>query len=1040
MLKMPSLLLVLLASIPSSVANDKSPRISLDMVGLSKGISVLIGDVDAALPVKLARESELIFYVQHADGARVSAIREAAYAAGLLGSRIFVEKGPREKIHLADNLADAVVLFGGNGPSMQEILRVLRPKGKFVGPSQVVVKPSPKGMDEWPHMNHGPDNNPASSDDLARAPYLTQFFAEPYQCSQPAITVSAGGRIFKAFGHVASNSPRYTGTLNKLMAFNAYNGVKLWQRDIPAGILFLRNTLLATEDVVYLADSRSCKKIDAATGRPLGEITLPAGISGGPSWKWLAYENGTLFALLGESEELDPTIYPDRDVPPWGYLDIPIGYRKNVTSGGYPWGQGRTVAAFDTKGNLLWHVSLKSPVDMRGICMKAGRIFYYRNRKALGCLDAKAGRQSWECTDVDLLEKIGDLTKPVFVHLAVNTTAIYMSCSDSAVYFHGPHRRNLLAISAEDGSLLWENAYRTPGKREPNWSWGTAYTLILQGGKLYGVGTEGDLSKILDPRTGALERTFVGRRGCTRPSASVDSIWVPYRSGDNHGDRAYGFGPEGEIARWGPPYVNTLRYDLATQSVQSLQPLRGACQDGITISDGHLYWGPWACECNSILGIACLGPAGDFKFEQQADAKVRLEKGFETSALPAAFPVTSLDWPTYRHDNSRFSATDVSVADRVKPCWTFSGQSGTVMTAPVTIGDLCFFAGDDGVVHAIHSADGTPCWRFYTGGAVRYPPTVSDGRVLVGSSDGSVYAFEPQTGRLIWRFQAAPENRTIPVFGQLISTWPVASGVLADQGVAYAAAGITDYDGVHVYALDAATGAIRWQNNSAGRAHHVNAMGSLLLHEGNLYLATGYGSAVYRAKDGDFVRVISGGRLRRGADQFVTGGTVEAGAHPLYGPEQDLRWASHYLLIARSQDRIVSQHASAASAAGGAKEMVISCRPVDDYNEALPKDTKENLAKRSKPFWEKAVFHKSYALALATNAVLVTGRYNAPSLGEKASLNEKLEYGIKALDLDTGRLLWEHPLPGCPVRWGLAIDRAGRVIVTLRDGRVLCFG
>jgi hypothetical protein len=36
--------------------------------------------------------------------------------------------------------------------------------------------------------------------------------------------------------------------------------------------------------------------------------------------------------------------------------------------------------------------------------------------------------------------------------------------------------------------------------------------------------------------------------------------------------------------------------------------------------------------------------------------------------------------------------------------------------------------------------------------------------------------------------------------------------------------------------------------------------------------------------------------------------------------------------------------------------------------------------------------------------------------------------------------LWRQDLPGEPVRWGLAVDSGGRVLVTLRDGRILCYG
>jgi outer membrane protein assembly factor BamB len=72
----------------------------------------------------------------------------------------------------------------------------------------------------------------------------------------------------------------------------------------------------------------------------------------------------------------------------------------------------------------------------------------------------------------------------------------------------------------------------------------------------------------------------------------------------------------------------------------------------------------------------------------------------------------------------------------------------------------------------------------------------------------------------------------------------VGSGVLVGDGVAYTAAGIANYDGTHVYALDAGTGAVRWQNSTSGNTEGgqgagVSVQGDLLLYEGKLYLAGG---------------------------------------------------------------------------------------------------------------------------------------------------------------------------------------------------------
>lgn len=56
----------------------------------------------------------------------------------------------------------------------------------------------------------------------------------------------------------------------------------------------------------------------------------------------------------------------------------------------------------------------------------------------------------------------------------------------------------------------------------------------------------------------------------------------------------------------------------------------------------------------------------------------------------------------------------------------------------------------------------------------------------------------------------------IPVYGKLISTWPVAGGVVVHKGIVYAAAGIAHYDCTYVVALDAVTGEVKWYNDESG--------------------------------------------------------------------------------------------------------------------------------------------------------------------------------------------------------------------------------
>ena len=47
---------------------------------------------------------------------------------------------------------------------------------------------------------------------------------------------------------------------------------------------------------------------------------------------------------------------------------------------------------------------------------------------------------------------------------------------------------------------------------------------------------------------------------------------------------------------------------------------------------------------------------------------------------------------------------------------------------------------------------------------------------------------------------------------------------------------------------------------------------------------------------------------------------------------------------------------------------------------------------------------------------------------------------LVALRATEGTILWKQPLPKPPAPWGLAVDGAGRAVVTLTDGKVLCFG
>jgi len=961
--------LVVLAVGVSSVfaARRQNGQEALGQLGVTQGICVVLGDPRCELALELAEGSELILYVQVRGANDRQAACRAADAAGLYGTRIYVSGGRSARIDLADNLADAVVAAGDpEGISRADVLRVLRPGGKALLGREVLTKPFPTGTDDWSHHYHGPDNNPQTEDRLALAPYLTQFIAEPRYAPAPQNAVASAGRVFMAFGHVAWKQ-RAEPWLDTLVAVNGFNGTMLWKRQLTSGIMVDRNTMIATPTALYLGDVESCKVLDPATGKLVDEITVPADLTGGTFWKWMALEDGVLYALVGEQETLDRVARWRRTQGGWPWQAISDGYNakdpptwdtnawkrtESFDAKDHAWGFSRTLLAIDPKTKqVLWHHQEQQPLDSRSLCMKNGRFYFCRFSEYLVCLDAKSGEEIWRKTsenDPKLFAAIGPYCPYEHARTGWRST-VFLRCSDQALYFAGPQVFDVTAVSADDGRHLW--TYRA--QRNPH--------VLIRDDGLYIVGAgglNGDTHK-LNPLTGEILASYtISRAGCTRVTGTTDSIF--FRGG---GD-------------------GTLRLDPASGKMQWISPMRPGCFTGTIVADGHLYWTPWACDCNlQMFGVIGCRPAGNFQFDQPADASERLQTAGETPARIVPFEQSPDDWPTYRANNARTATTGAGVADSVGLLWTFTPQAAFEATSPVAAGGLVFLSGSDGIVRALDAASGEVRWTAYTGGPVHYPPAVAEGRALVGSSDGYAYAFEAATGRLLWRFRAAPVERRIRVYDSLTSTWPVAAGVLVHDGVAYCAAGMNNYDGTHVYALEAKSGAIKWQNNSSGSAGRslgagVAVAGDLLLDGGRLYLAGGSAAspAVFDTVDGKCVS--TGQKARRGRElQLVVGRNergevqrrVQAVGQPLYATQDS---------------------------------------PVFERNRSLE--------------WGAPVVRTK----------------NANLLCRRSEDGWKLV----AQDLSAKQGLWEQPLPAEPVRWAVAVDARGRVVVTLRNGQVLCFG
>ncbi|MGB0582813.1 MAG: hypothetical protein ACPGVU_24270, partial [Limisphaerales bacterium] len=182
--------------------------------GPNRGIVAVVDD-GSTNPKEIAglvEGTELTVYVQCRSRSRATKLRAAI--KGVSSGRLIVDHGS-DRIELADNLADLVIANAGTVKDA-EALRILRPHGKALVGERRLVKPETKGADNWSHPYHGPDNNPNSDDKLVRGDFRTQFIGYPMFSPMPQQTVSAGGVLFKAFGHIA-HKQNQNAVLNTLM-------------------------------------------------------------------------------------------------------------------------------------------------------------------------------------------------------------------------------------------------------------------------------------------------------------------------------------------------------------------------------------------------------------------------------------------------------------------------------------------------------------------------------------------------------------------------------------------------------------------------------------------------------------------------------------------------------------------------------------------------------------------------------------------------------------------------------------------------------
>jgi outer membrane protein assembly factor BamB len=299
--------------------------------GVTRGFCFVYGAGEGRLAYELAKRSDLHIVGIEPDTAKVQTAREKLDAAGLYGARVIIDHGSTEgalpyAAYFANLVvSDTMLTTGKPVGAAKELFRVLKPCGgvAFVGkPSGTLDldafgtwwsapdRPEPEthegdgawakivrgpleGAGAWTHQYADVANTACSQDMRVKGPLGVLWFGGP----GPERMVE---RHARAAAPVAMDGRMFVPGENLVMAYDTYNGMHLWEREIP-GALRVRvdsdmSHMALDSDGLYVAAYDECFRLDPATGETMKTYAVPARKDKAPRrWGYLACVDNTLF-------------------------------------------------------------------------------------------------------------------------------------------------------------------------------------------------------------------------------------------------------------------------------------------------------------------------------------------------------------------------------------------------------------------------------------------------------------------------------------------------------------------------------------------------------------------------------------------------------------------------------------------------------------------------------------------------------------------------------------------------------------------------
>jgi outer membrane protein assembly factor BamB len=313
---------------------------------IRRGFCLVVDGEEGRLAYELARQSQLEIYVVEADAKKVKTARHTLAKTDLYGSRVTVHQFDAADIPYSNYFAnlivsDRFVKEGELGVDVAKISRHLKPLGGILclgqpdgnnvpatqtalkaaigrgglsaeeaviesGNGLVTLKRGPlPGAGNWSHQYGNPGNTAISDERRVKGGLGVLWYGDP----GPGDMVN---RHDGAVGPLATAGRLYVQGESTIRAYDAYNGLFLWNYDNPGAIRtgVYKNVspgnLAASDERLFHFVGKECFELDAATGETLRVHRLPESQDDGKhEWAYVAVEGDVLFGTATVLEDID---------------------------------------------------------------------------------------------------------------------------------------------------------------------------------------------------------------------------------------------------------------------------------------------------------------------------------------------------------------------------------------------------------------------------------------------------------------------------------------------------------------------------------------------------------------------------------------------------------------------------------------------------------------------------------------------------------------------------------------------------------------